>query len=310
MSDNPLLIHIGYHKTATTWMQTKLFQPEHGFRMLAEHDEIFARVVQPHGLLFDPEPMRALIAERSANLPDGHCAVVSSEILSAHPFHAGQMSDDYARRLKAIAPEAKILVSIRAQLKILPSVYMQYLLRGGTLTYDQFYAGVDVPGFFGFQHEHFEYDRLIGLYQDLFGAENVHVLTQESLAADKEAACAALAAFASNTAYAGLSETARSARGVSYPEFAVPVLRRVNHFRRSPMNPGPALPLDPSGHVLYRAAGYVLRRPPFPAIFGKAKPVSNYVKQVYAGRFADSNDRLAKIVAHPIDLSGYERSGS
>lgn len=307
MSDHPLLIHIGYHKTATTWMQAQLFQPVHGYRMLADHDEIFARVVQPHGLWFEPGPMQALIAERSAGLPGGHCAVVSSEILSAHPFHAGQMSDDYARRLKAIAPDAKILISIRAQLKILPSVYMQYLLRGGTLPYDRFFEGTDVPGFFGFRPEHFEYDRLVALYQELFGAANVHVLTQESLQADMEAASTALAAFAGNTAYAGLSEAARRARGVSYPEYAVPVLRRVNHLRRGPMNPWPALPLDPSGHVLYRAAGYVMRRPPFPALFGAKKPVTEHVKRVYTGHFGASNDRLGRIVAHPIDLSRYER---
>lgn len=308
MPDTPLLIHIGYHKTATTWMQAQLFQPEHGYRMLADHQEIFDRVVQPHGLLFDPRPMQALIAERRANLPAGHCAVVSSEILSGHPFQGGQMSDDYARRLKVIAPDTKILVSIRAQLKILPSVYMQYLLRGGTLPYDRFFAGTDMPGFFGFRPEHFEYDRLLALYQELFGAANVYVLTQESLQADMEAACAGLAGFVGNTAYTGLSEAARRVRGASYPEYIAPVHRRLNHFYRSPVNPGPALPLDPSGYLLRRGVISILCRAPFSTLFQSKKPISNYVRRHYAGAFATSNDRLAGIVAHPIDLLAYERS--
>ena len=307
MSNAPLLIHVGYHKTATTWMQAELFQPAHGFRMLASHEEIFARVVQPHGLWFEPGPMQALIAEREAGLPEGHCAVVSSEILTGHPFHGGQMSDDYARRLKAIAPEARILISIRAQLRILPSIYMQYLLRGGTLTPERFFAGTDVPGFFGFRAEHFEYDRLVALYQALFGRDRVHVLTQESLQADIEAASAALAGFAGATAFAGLVERARKVRGASYPEYAAPVLRRVNHLRASPMNPGPALPLDPSGHRLFRAAGYALRKPPFPALLGSRKPVSAFVARSFAGRFAASNARLAALVPG-CDLSAYARS--
>lgn len=310
MPDTPPLIHIGYHKTATTWMQTALFQPVHGYRMLADHDEIFARVVQPHGLLFTPGPMQALIAERAADLPEGHVPVVSSEILSGHPFHGGQMSDDYARRLKAIAPDAKILISIRNQLKILPSVYMQYLLRGGTLPPAAFFAGTEVPGFFGFRPEHFEYDRLVALYQSLFGRANVHVLPQENLQSDMEAACTALAAFAGNTAYAGLSEAAQKVRGASYPEYAVPVLRRVNHLRASPMNPYPAFPLDPSGHKLYRTAGYVMRKKLFKSLLKNIKPVTLYVEQHYTGVFAPSNDRLAETIAHPIDLARYERSRS
>jgi hypothetical protein len=306
MPDTPLLIHIGYHKTATTWMQTRLFQPEHAFRMLADHDEIFARVVKPHGLWFDPGAMRTLIAERCEGLPEGHTAVVSSELLSGHPFYGGHMSDTYAHRLKAIAPDARILISIREQLKILPSVYMQYLLRGGTLPYARFFAGTDVPGFFGFQPEHFEYDRLVTLYQGLFGVNNVHVLTQESLQQDIDATCATLSRFAGNTGFAGLNETARTARGVSYPEYGVPILRRINHLRRSPITPYPALPLDPSPDTLYRAAGYVLRRAPFSTLFKNKKPVSAHVERHYKGHYATSNKRLAEIVAHPIDLSRYE----
>lgn len=306
MSDTPLLIHIGYHKTATTWMQAQLFQPVHGFRMLADHDEIFTRIVQPHGLWFDPAPMQALIAERSTGLPEGHMPVVSSEILSAHPFYAGQMSDEYARRLKAIAPNAKILISIRAQRKILPSVYMQYLLRGGTLPYDKFYEGTDVPGFFGFRPEHFEYDRLVAYYQELFGPGNVYVMTQESLQADMNAACAALCAFVGNSAFDGLAEAALKSRGVSYPEYAVPVLRRVNHLRAGPMNPYPALPIDPSGHRLYRWSGWLMRQKPFSTLFKGKRPVSDHVKRVYSGHFTASNARLAETVAHPIDLSSYE----
>ncbi|MBF9036668.1 hypothetical protein HKCCE2091_20730 [Rhodobacterales bacterium HKCCE2091] len=303
---DPLLIHIGYHKTATTWMQAQLFTPRHGFRMLADHDEIFARVVQPHGLWFDPAPMQDLIADRSAGLPAGHVPVVSSEILTGHPFHGGQMSDDYARRLHAIAPGAKILVSIRAQLKILPSVYMQYLLRGGTMPCETFFDGTDVPGFFGFRPEHFEYDRLIALYQDLFGAENVYILTQESLAADMEAAAAALAAFAGATAFDGLDPDARGVRGASYPEFAVPVLRRINHVQRSVINPTPPVSFGYTPDGLYRAVGYLVRRPPFPKLFGARKPVTDHVRSRFAGHFAESNARLAALMVRPVDLSRYE----
>lgn len=303
-----LLIHIGYHKTATTWLQAQLFTPAHGYRMLADHPEIFAHVTRPHGLVFDPAPMRALIAERRAGLPEGHTAVISSEIISGHPFYGGQMSDAYAARVKAIAPEAKILVSIRAQQKILPSVYMQYLLRGGTMHHEMFFAGTDVPGYLGFDPLHFEYDRLVQVYQQLFGAQNVYVMTQESLVADMDAACQGLADFAGNTVFDGVSEAARKARGVSYPEYAVPVLRRVNQVQRSTLNPAPIIALGETPGGLYRGIGYLLRRPPFRTVFEGRKPVSDYVKRTFAGHFTASNTRLAAALAHPVDLGRYELS--
>ncbi|MEM1340688.1 MAG: hypothetical protein AAGF68_00105 [Pseudomonadota bacterium] len=302
------LIHIGYHKTATTWMQAQLFTPAHGYRMLVDHPEIFAHITRPHGLVFDPAPMRALIAERSAGLPEGHVAVLSSEIISGHPFYGGQMSDTYAHRVKAIAPEAKILVSIRSQQKILPSVYMQYLLRGGTMPYDMFFAGTHEPGYLGFDALHFEYDRLVGLYQQLFGAENVYVMTQESLIADMDGACLGVARFAGNTVFDGISEAARKARGVSYPEYAVGALRRVNQVQRSTLNPAPILALGETPGGLYRGIGYVMKRPPFRTLLAGRKPVSDYVKQHFSGHFATSNARLAATLAHPIDLSRYDLS--
>lgn len=301
-----LLLHIGYHKTATTWMQTRLLQPVHGFAQLASHEEIFLRVGQPHGLQFSPEPMQSLIAARLKDLAPTHVPVISSEVLSGHPFFGGRGSDVYAHRLKAIAPQARILISIRSQLKILPSVYMQYIQRGGTMSAARFFKGTDVPGFFGFRAEHFEYHRLIGLYRDLFGAESVHVMTQESLQQDQEKACADLAAFCEAKDYTGLSAQARAPHGLSYPEYAAPLLRRINQTQRSPMTPAPALPFGETPNLLYRGTGYVLRQPRIKRLLRDARPVSAYVKDHFAGRFDDSNRALAQMLGDQVDLSRYE----
>lgn len=189
----PLLLHVGYHKTATSWMQQRLFVHEHGYHQIARHREVWDHVVAPHGLLFDPAGMRAVIERGMRELPAGKVPVISSEILSGHPFYGGMGSDVFARRLKAIAPEARILISIRSQMRILTSVYMQYLLRGGTMSPQLFFAGDPELGFYGFRPEHFEYHRLVKLYQELFGAENVHVMTQESLRTDMDGATMRLA---------------------------------------------------------------------------------------------------------------------
>ncbi len=305
MTSKPLLMHIGYHKTATTWMQQKLFKPEHGYQQIATHRDAFTHIVKPHGLRFDPVPLRDILAKRISTLSGDIVPVFSSEILSGHPFQGGHESDVFAERLKQIVPNARILISIRSQMKILPSVYMQYLLRGGTMPYKKFFEGINEVGYFGFTPDHFEYDLLIYKYQQLFGRENVRILTQESLQQDMSGAALKLAIFSENTAFRGLSPSALRIYAASYPEYASPVLRRINHVQSSTLNTNPIFSLGHTPKGLYRAAGYVLRLPILKTLIGDKKPISDYVKLRFSGYFSASNERLAALCPHQVDLSDY-----
>lgn len=301
----PLLLHVGYHKTATTWMQRQLFQPAHGYRQLAGHVEVFETILRPHDLVFDPGPARAMLAEAAQGLSAGEVPVVSSEILSGLPFEGARESASYADRLARIAPDARILLTIRTQLKILPSVYMQYVRRGGTLPPERFFGEEPGLGYFGFDPVHFEYDRLVRRYQSLFGADNVYVFPQEALRSDRDAALVALARFAGNGRYSGLSPAAARTEGASDPEYASALLRRINHFRPEVLNRNPVVPLGPFGSLAFRGAGYLARRPTLARLLGDRRPVTAHVAQAFAGRFEASNARLKALLAHPVDLSAY-----
>lgn len=300
MSPPPLLVHVGYHKTATTWLQGTVFQPENGFRQVMSHDEIFDQIITPHGLIFDPEPPRRSLQERRQGEVQGVVDVISLEALSGNPITGGRESDDYARRLADIVPGARILITIREQIRIIASVYMQYLVRAGTAPPGAFFDGAGTGGYFGFDPVHFEYHRLVGLYQSLFGPENVCVLPLELIASDQAAAVNHLAEFSGNRLLADW--TARPARGVSYPETAAPLLRRANYFRRGPMNPNPIVNLGPVSAFGYRASGGLIRR------FGRKarKPVTDLARARFGGCFADSNRQLRDSLAHPVPLPGYE----
>jgi len=309
MHPRPLL-HIGYHKTATSWMQQRLFTNEHGYHQIARHQEVWDHIVSPHGLCFDAKGMREVIREGLADMPDGMVPVISSEILSGHPFFGGMGSDDYARRLKEIAPNARILITIRSQMKALTSIYMQYLLRGGTMGPEKFFDGDPDLGFHGFRSEHYDYHRLVGHYQALFGAENVYVVTQESLIADMDGATRGLARFAGNTGFDGVLPTHRKAYAPSYPEHAVPVLRRVNKLQRSVLNPAPLVCLGTTPKGLYRATGYILRRQPFATLLRGRAPITDCVRKRFSGRYDASNRALAELVGHYVDLSAYGVAGT
>ncbi|MEM8537605.1 MAG: hypothetical protein AAGF56_07065 [Pseudomonadota bacterium] len=296
-----ILIHIGYHKTATTWMQKHLFLPHHGYQQIMTHQEVFDLIVRPHGLRFEADPARALIKDRLSEVAPDHVPVISSEILSGHPFQGGHESDVFAERLAQIAPGSRILITIRDQMRIIPSVYMQYLQRGGTMCYRQFLAGTSQPGYFGFTPEHFEYDVLLRHYQGLFGTESTYVSTQEALKQDMQAASTALAAFAEATRFTTLSDTANTIHASGYPEAASPALRRTNHLRKSTLNPRPMIAWD----GLYTLVGGLSRRSPVKHIMACRHPISDYVQEHFKTRYTVHNQVLKTQVAHPIDLSTY-----
>ncbi len=299
-----LLLHIGYHKTATSWMQQRLFVPEHGYRQIARHAEVWQHVVGKHGLLFDAEDMRAAIRHGLSEVREREVPVVSSEILSGHPFFGGIGSDVFAERLKEIAPDARILISVRHQRRMLTSVYMQYLSRGGTMSPEKFFAGDLDLGFYGFRPEHFEYHRLVARYQSLFGTENVYVLSQESLVRDIDEASRGLAQFAGNEAFERVLPTHRAVYAPSYPEYAVPLLRRINKFQKSVLTPAPTIRLGTTPKGIYRMVGAAMRRPPFSMVLKGYRPVSGYVERHFTDHFDESNRKLIAMIGQDLHWPG------
>ncbi len=302
-----ILLHIGYHKTATTWMQKQFFLPIHGYHQIAGHSEMFDHVIKPHGLHFDPGFLKEKLASAAETVPSGGAPVVSSELLCGNPFHGGRESETYAARLHQIAPDARILISVRSQLRALPSIYMQYISRGGTMTCDQFFNSSPAPGYYRFDAIHFEYDHLVTLYQEIFGRENVFVMPQESLKDSLQETIGMLAQFCGNTIFNGLQPGAERVRMASYPEHAIPVLRRLNHVQKSVMNPNPILHLGENPGGLYQALGYVLKQPTVSTLLKHHKPASDYVIKHFSGYFRESNARLAEISNQSLPMAYYSR---
>ena len=294
-----LVIHIGYHKTATTWLQRRVFTPQMGFASLLDHGDVDRLIIKPHDLDFDPKPARDSLQIQQQSKPPNTCPIVSSETLSGHPFYGGKQSAAIARRLHDIAPDARILVTVRSQETMLPSVYMQYLQRGGTLSHQAFFAGSGGYGYPGFEPTHFSYDRLIALYQSLFSA--VHVMTYEHLAASPDQALSQLSAVLGHP-IPTLGKTEGERVSASLPQAVAPLLRRINHARKSTLNPSPAIALSREPGWMHRAlaAGAGFAHPLL-----TARPVDAYVKAHFNGMFTGSNQRLNQITGGQLDLSAY-----
>jgi hypothetical protein len=187
------IVHIGYHKTATTWFQRDVYPRARSHRWVPREAARQA-LLDPFGLAFEPETARRRLFDHADARPPVICEENFSGYIHNGGLH-GLMAPEAARRIKATFGAARVVILIRAQPAAIAASYVQYVRGGGThgpdryLFAPQYQIGAKRHRYKApaFAFEHFEYDRLIGFYDALFGPENVIVRPYEALLADPRA---------------------------------------------------------------------------------------------------------------------------
>lgn len=234
------LLHIGYHKTATTWLQDGLFQePAGSFASPWTRAEVAERFISVNPFEFDPLESRAFFRRGIERvLGQGLVPVLSHEQLAGNAHTGGHNSKSVADRLVAALPAARVLIVIREQLGMVSSVYKQYVRACGVASIDRYMhpprRGND-RGIPYFDSSFLEYHRLIGYYRQLFGEDNVLVLPFESLRRDREGFVSKLVEFAGAEPPRELSFESRNA---TISNASVALKRRLNLLLvRDTLNP-------------------------------------------------------------------------
>lgn len=177
-----MIIHVGYHKTGSTFLQSLVFP-----RLDVDYvplDEDLLKLVERPSSDFQPDAFRDAIAreaaERRGSRAPGATTLISNEELSGHP-HGWREVDPFAtaRNLHAAWPDARIVICIRNQFDYLLSLYA---FRVAVKGYEsrglrEFLVEEGRRGLFA----KVEYDQLIGQYIGLFGRDRVLVLPLELL---------------------------------------------------------------------------------------------------------------------------------
>lgn len=193
------LVHIGLHKTGTTFLQRNIFgAPQTPLHQVWGFGEIVERVILPHPMRFDAAAHRAAFDAAWNALSDGRgVPVISHEALSGVPSAGRYNGHEIAGRLHEIFPDARIVIGIREQRAMIRSLYDEYVTRGGSESLEDFLGvGIVRPGFRPTcRMDHFEYDMHWRRYATLFGPGNVLVAPLELLARDQTAYLARLFAF-------------------------------------------------------------------------------------------------------------------
>ena len=297
------IVHIGYHKTATTWFQKSIWPS------LTSHDWIPRKVTQeallnPPGMHFDPAEARHVLELDSRAKP----VVLSEENLSGYIHNGGLhglVGPEMARRIQAVLPDACIVVFIRNQPDVIRASYSQYVAGGGTYgldkylhTYENVYGALRAPFKApAFEWEHFEYDRLISLYDRTFGRENVFVYPYEWLK-QPDRLFERLEADLGIRFPEGIAE--KRGANVSHSEKGMNALRVANRFTRQSVANKDWVMDPPGGHALRNVARFFLK-----AVPGGPFRLPKQVVEEIRGYYAPSNRRLAELRDLPFTELGY-----
>ena len=307
VAHDPVLLHVGYVKTGTTFLQQVVFSGVIGDIELAAGPETRRHTV--HNILladdysFDPTVIRARMEAYASRVRQrGKLPVWSEEMLLGNPPSSRYDGFANARKAHAIYPDARVLITIRRQQSIALSMYLEYVLGGGAAPLTTFigtgnepvsYSPILRPGFLC-------YDRAIRHYRSLFGASRVLVLPLEMLAADPAHYIGALSEF-TGSALATTVERRRIHAGETFP--AVALRRRLNRFVvKDPTRKG-RRGFDALANRTVRLFNrFIPER--LNAELGRSYRAA--IESRYSGMFADSNRETARMTGLDLAAYGYD----
>ncbi|MCB1652280.1 MAG: sulfotransferase [Alphaproteobacteria bacterium] len=194
-----MLIHIGWSRTATTWVQKGLFaHPDRGFSIVGKaHDQDHkTRKMVTHFSEHHPlkplGPIRDKILdwlgpEIEAVQKAGKTPVITNEVLSGSEFASSYNAAKTADVLQAAFPDAKIFMATREQISMIFSHWIRYVFAGGILDIEDYIGWKYHPNWRElypvFDLDSFCYNYTVSYYAELFGKDNVLLQPVELLRA-------------------------------------------------------------------------------------------------------------------------------
>lgn len=299
------LLHIGYHKTGTTWLQKRVFPDEGaGFSFVGDPRAVLTAFFLVDPFDFDPETARKRFRRKIGEAEErGLVPVISHERLSGSPYAGGHDGRVVADRLAAAFPGARVLVAIREQTDVILSIYKQYLAWGGAASLEQFLT--PPPGINRmpvFRYAFYEYHRLISHYHGLFGAENVLVLPYELLLASPGDFLGRIGAFVGTSVVV----PERERDNVSLSALSLALKRRANRLLvRDALNPAPPFEREGANRRLFKAGRRLDERVPVWLLKAQERRWRQLVEDKVGDRYAGSNALTAKLTGLDLESLGY-----
>lgn len=301
---SPSLIHIGLHKTGTSWLQDALSR-RHGQELAfcPPSDLVRRALILPSVPAFDPAQAREMLQPvLDTGYPDLPL-MISDEALGGRPFHSALVRETVIARIRAVFPDAQIMITIREQSAVIHSLYGQYVRFGFGSNLAQFLAepGADSSHRPVLDRGYYDYDALAEYLATQMPDDQLWIVPMEWMLGDSAAFLAALGARLGTQ----ITPDAARAETVVNPAWAPPALwvaRQANKLR-----PQDSRWLNPRRGFFHpnSLASRIDRL--IPAARNKAlhKAARAFVKDQLGDYYAASNSRLARRIGLDLGALGY-----
>ena len=147
-----IYIHVGFHRTGSTFLQTEFFPNIPNSNYINQFDiiEELASITTTDGFIWENTEIKEnTFKSLIEKLDSTKINIISAEALSGYPFSKSINRSLVFNRIKTMFPEAKIILGIRSQDKLIQSFYSLYIREGGTLKINELIAENKV-GYFGY----------------------------------------------------------------------------------------------------------------------------------------------------------------
>lgn len=179
----PLIFHIGYPKTATTFLQHQIFSnPGLGLALGGgnlSRAHLFDKLVLDDGYQFDAAATAQILRDLEApQRAAGLTPIWSDETLIRDCIRQVYNGHAIAQRITGMGVPVKIIITVREQQSLCMASWREYVKGGGVQPFERFIGTGHEPMSFTplLQPEHLMYHRAVDFYADQIGAENVLVL--------------------------------------------------------------------------------------------------------------------------------------
>lgn len=299
-------VHIGYHKTATSFLQRQVFFDERYFCLPwgKQAGQSIEHFVLEHAERFDPDQVRRDFLDK-IDTDDGRTPVISHEGLSGNPINGFYYLDRVAERLHRTFPDARIVIGIREQRALLASLYYQQIRQGGSQRVEAFLpAGPSRTGFRPtVRLDHFEYDLTYAHFRRFWAAGDILFMPMEMLMRDSDAYLQRLFGAVGLDTPADIRMKRVNEKRL---EITMRMERLLNRFIETP-NPRPAHFEDYP--VAYRLKSRLLsamdRATPLRRIGSEEQKIKAYIHDRVGDHFATSNRALADATGLDLEALGY-----
>ena len=203
MNQQKVYLHVGLQKTASTYLQDKVFPNMSGIsyvgRPYTQVNKAFNSLQYADDSLYSSDTLSRelqLIRQDAGAKP----VLISDELFSGYAFYGMINRGMVAKRLAELIPESEVILFLRGQVDLVESLYNQYVKTGLTscdmgpsflykpgngFSYQEWkdgerrwrYKNRAFQHWYPFSTSHFLYSNLLSMYESLFN--KVHVFLYE-----------------------------------------------------------------------------------------------------------------------------------